>query len=90
MPCGELEWVDLPKTGRLYAFSAVLAGAPLGMEAEVPFVVGLVDLDGVALRLFGRIEGSPWNECRIGQPVAAETYAIPDGRWFYRFRTAGP
>jgi uncharacterized OB-fold protein len=87
---GELEWVDLPKKGRLYAFSAVLAGAPLGMEAGMPFVVGLVDLDGSPLRLFGRIEGTPWNECRIGQPVAVETYAIPDGRWFYRFRTAGP
>ncbi|MGI0132442.1 MAG: Zn-ribbon domain-containing OB-fold protein, partial [Thermoplasmata archaeon] len=25
-----LEWIDLPMTGTIYAFSAVLAGAPLG------------------------------------------------------------
>jgi len=62
----ELEWVDLPETGHVYAFSAVLAGAPLGMEGEVPFAVGLVDLDGAPLRLFGRIEGRPWTELRIG------------------------
>jgi len=81
-----VEWVDLPEQGRIYAFSAVLGGAPLGMEDEVPFAVGLVDLDGVALRLFGRIEGRPWTELRIGQTVRVESFDIGDGRWFYRFR----
>jgi len=83
----ELEWVDLPEHGHVYAFSAVLVGAPLGMEAEVPFAVGLVDLDGVPLRLFGRIEGRPWTELRVGEPVRTEAYDIGDGRMFYRFRT---
>jgi uncharacterized protein len=83
----ELEWVDLPERGRLYAFSAVLGGAPLGMEADVPFAVGLVDLDGAALRLFGRIEGKPWNALHIGELVRVEPYDIGDGRYFYRFRT---
>jgi uncharacterized protein len=82
-----LEWVDLPPRGRLYAFSAILGGAPLGMEDEVPFAVGLVDLEGAPLRLFGRIEGRPWTELHIGQPVRFEPYEIGDGRWFYRFRT---
>lgn len=86
----ELEWTDLPTRGRIYAFSAVLAGAPMGLEADVPFVVGLIDLDGAPLRLFGRIVGTPWTECRIGQPVAVEPFELSDGRWFYRFRTAGP
>jgi len=83
----DLEWVDLPERGHVYAFSAVLAGAPLGMEQDVPFAVGLVDLDGVSLRIFGRIEGRPWTELRIGQPVRPEAYDIGDGRMFYRFRT---
>ena len=83
----ELDWVDLPSEGRLYAFSAVLVGAPLGMESEVPFVVGLVDLEGVPFRLFGRVVGTPWEQCRVGQRVRAEPYDLPDGRVFYRFRT---
>lgn len=82
----EVEWVDLPERGRIYAFSAVLGGAPLGMESDVPFAVGLVDLDGVPLRLFGRIEGRAWTELRIGQSVRLESFDIGDGRWFYRFR----
>lgn len=85
----DLAWVDLPESGRLYAFSAVLAGAPLGMEREVPFAVGLVDLDGVPLRLFGRVVGRPWNELKVGDPVRVEAYPAEDGRVFYRFRT-GP
>jgi uncharacterized protein len=84
----ELEWVDLPDSGRVYAFSAVLGGAPLGMEAEVPFSVGLVDLDGVPLRLFGRIVGRPWSELQVGDRVTVEAYPTPDGRVFYRFRSA--
>jgi len=82
----ELEWVDLPTSGRLYAFSAVLAGAPYGMEDQVPYTVGLVDLDGAPLRLFGRIVGRPWNELSVGDPVDVEAYPTDDGRVFYRFR----
>ncbi len=81
-----LEWIDLPEEGRIYAFSAVLGAAPLGMEADVPYAVGLVDLDGAPLRLFGRIEGKPWNELAIGARVAVEPYDVGDGRVFYRFR----
>ncbi|HEV2316413.1 MAG TPA: OB-fold domain-containing protein [Thermoplasmata archaeon] len=86
---GELEWVDLPTRGTVYAFSAVLAGAPMGMEAEVPFSVGLVDLEGVPLRLFGRIEGTRWDALRIGQEVTVAPVALDDGRVFYRFRVEG-
>ncbi len=82
----ELEWVDLPDRGRLYAFSAVLAGAPVGMEHDVPFPVGLVDLDGVPLRLYGRIEGAPWTALRVGQEVRVEPFDVDEGRVFYRFR----
>jgi uncharacterized OB-fold protein len=84
----ELDWVDVPVDGRIYAFSAVLVGAPLGMESEVPFVVGLVEIDGVPFRMFGRIVGTPWERCHIGQKVRAEPYELPDGRMFYRFRTS--
>ena len=85
----ELDWVDLPESGRLYAFSAVLAGAPYGMEPDVPYAVGLVDLEGVPLRVFGRIVGRPWNELSVGDRVAVEAYRSQDDRVFYRFR-AGP
>lgn len=85
----KLSWVELPRAGSLYAFSAVLGGAPLGMEQDVPFVVGLIDLDGVPLRLFSRIAGTTYDDCRIGTRVELETYPLADGRVFFRFRPAG-
>jgi uncharacterized protein len=81
-----LDWIDLPRTGTIYAFSAVLVGAPLGMESDVPFAVGLIDLDGAKLRLFGRIVGRPWEELAIGGGVRFEPFELADGRYFYRFR----
>lgn len=84
----ELQWVDLPMTGQLYAFSAVLLGAPMGMEDDVPFAVGLVDLDGSPLRLFGRIVGRRWDALAIGDAVRVEPFDLGDGRVFYRFRAA--
>jgi uncharacterized OB-fold protein len=86
----ELEWIDLPSRGRLYAFSAVLAGAPLGMEADVPYSVGFADLEGVPLRLFGRIVGRRWEELRVGLPVKVEPVDLADGRVYYRFRVDEP
>lgn len=83
---GDLEWIDLPEAGTIFAFSAVLAGAPLSMEGDVPYAVGLVDLDGVDLRLCGRIEGKSWSDLAIGERVAVESYEVGDGRVFYRFR----
>jgi uncharacterized protein len=85
----ELEWVTLPLTGRLYAYSALLAGAPLGMETELPIVMGLADLDGEPVRLFGRIVGAAWTELAVGQAVRVEPFELEDGRVFYRFRAVG-
>ncbi|MDE1820123.1 MAG: Zn-ribbon domain-containing OB-fold protein [Euryarchaeota archaeon] len=82
----KLTWVELPRRGKLYAFSAVLGGAPLGMEQDVPFVVGLIDLEGSPLRIFSRIANVRYEDCCIGMEVVLETFDLPDGRIFYRFR----
>ena len=82
----DLAYVDLPDEGELFAFSTVRAGAPLGMEDEVPFVAGIVDLGDV--RLSARIDAE-YDDLAIGDPVALKVVDI-DGpadheRVFYRF-----
>ncbi len=86
----DLSWKELPRSGHLYAFSAVLAGAPLGMESQVPFVVGLVELQGVPLRIFSRIAPATYDRLEIGDPVELETYPVPGDRVFFRFRPTSP
>ncbi|MFC7203065.1 Zn-ribbon domain-containing OB-fold protein [Haloferax namakaokahaiae] len=83
----ELEYVELPDEGELFAFSTVRAGAPLGMESEVPFVTGIVEVGDV--RLSSRIDGADYDELEIGDPVSLKIVEIEGGadheRVFFRF-----
>lgn len=80
-----MEWVDLPRTGRLFAFTAVYAGAPLGMEKDVPFVVAIVELDGAPLKVVARIDGAKYEDLRIDDPVSLKVIDLADGRVWFRF-----
>ncbi len=84
----ELRWEELPQSGRIYAFSAMLMGAPIGMEKDLPFVLGLIDLDGVGLRIFSRFEGGSYEDFAIGQRMRLRVHTFPDGRVTYRFAPA--
>ncbi len=82
----EMDWVDLPKEGKIHAFTQVLAGAPLGMEREVPFVIGIVELKGTDLRVLARIDGASYEEFEIGQSVNLKVQSLQDGRVWFRFQ----
>jgi len=81
----DLVWVDLPSEGRVFAFTAVYAGAPLGMEGDVPFVVGLVAFEGVAFKIVARIDDARYEDLRIGTPVRLKVLHLDDGRVWFRF-----
>ena len=80
-----LEWIDLPTEGALFAFTEVRAGAPLGMEQEVPFVTGLVRLADTEILITSRIDGAKYEELKIGDRVRLRTLDLPDGRVWFRF-----
>ncbi len=81
----EMDWVDLPKEGNLHAFTQVLVGAPLGMEEDIPFIVGIVHLRGTELKVLARIDGAAYEELRIGQEVRLKVQPLEDGRVWFRF-----
>ena len=82
-----LAWVDLPLEGTLYAFTALEKGAPMGMEHDVPFCIGVVELaaPGRTLRLLSRLDDARYGDLRLGQRVRLKVLDLPDGRVFYRF-----
>ncbi|MEM2869482.1 MAG: enoyl-CoA hydratase-related protein [Thermoplasmata archaeon] len=82
----ELEWVDLPKFGKLVNYSAMLAGAPMGFERDVPFVLGVVELEGTGIKVASRIDGVKYEDVTPGMDVEFRTIALEDGRVFFRFR----
>jgi uncharacterized OB-fold protein len=81
----ELAWVDLPKEGTVFAFTAVYAGAPLGMERDIPFVVAIVALDGVPFKIVSRIDDARYEDLRIGTAVLLKVIHLDDSRVWFRF-----
>ena len=84
-----LSYTSLPHEGTLFAFSVVRGSAPIGMAEDVPFVVGIVDLDGVDVRLSARIDGAEYDDLSIGDPVRLKIVDVvgptEEDRVFYRF-----
>jgi uncharacterized OB-fold protein len=81
----ELEWIDLPTTGKIYAFTQVNAGAAITLEKDVPFCIGVVELDNVGIKILSRIDGAKYEELDFDMPVQMKVHEFEDGRVFYRF-----
>jgi len=79
----EFEWVDLGTEGKLYAFTEVRIGAPLGFVQDAPFCVGLVKIGG--LTISSRIDDIKYDELKIGEKLQLKIVELPDGRVFFRF-----
>lgn len=59
----EVEWVDMPKKGKLYAFTQQERSLRFGK----PDVIGIVELDGIG-RILTRIN-APFGSLKIGMDV---------------------
>ncbi|MDJ1434390.1 OB-fold domain-containing protein [Halostagnicola sp. A-GB9-2] len=85
----DLSYTSLPHEGTLFAFSVVRGSAPIGMTDDVPFVMGIVDLEGVDVRLSARIDGAAYDDLSIGDRVTLKIVDIDgprdEDRVFYRF-----
>jgi uncharacterized OB-fold protein len=79
----DLEWVDLGAEGKLYAFTEVRLGAPLGFVEDAPFCVGIVEIGGLLIST--RIDDAKYEDLKIGDNVRLKIVELPDGRVFYRF-----
>jgi uncharacterized OB-fold protein len=67
--------VDLPRTGRLWAWTAVTAPPP-GYCGPVPYGLGIVELDD-GLRVVGRITVADVDALEAGRPMAVVADTVP-------------
>jgi uncharacterized OB-fold protein len=84
----QMDWIELPRSGTVYAHTAMLLGAPLGFEKDAPFVIAIVELDlgkDRTLSLFTRVDDTTYEELAIGDTVHFKTVDCGDGRVFFRF-----
>ncbi len=77
---GDLEWVDLPREGTLYAFTQQQAA----IRCRKPEVLGLVELAGIG-NVFTRIDAA-FEDLSIGMRVVFDTWTSPDGVALHQFR----
>jgi uncharacterized OB-fold protein len=68
---GATEWVAIPRSGRLYAFTT----QETGLRFTAPVVLALVELGEVTLPA---VTHTPYGELVIGQEVTVEPFAQPD------------
>jgi uncharacterized OB-fold protein len=78
-----LEWIDMGNEGELYAFTEVRLGAPLGFVGDAPFCVGLVRIHD--LLISARIDGTKYEDLKVGDKVVIKIVELPDSRVFFRF-----
>ena len=79
----DLEWVDAPRTGSLYAFTR----QSVGLRCVKPDVIGVVELaldDGPA-RLLTRID-APFESLVIGMLVELDFLEVAEGVVLHQFR----
>lgn len=89
----QMGWIDLPREGTVYAHTAMVLGAPLGFEHEVPFVIAIVELDlgeRGRLNLFTRVDDTTYEDLSIGDTVHFKTVDCGDDRVFFRFTARAP
>jgi uncharacterized protein len=84
----DVEVVSLPRRGSLWAWTAVTA-APPGYDGPVPYGFGIVELDGIGLRVVGRLTEPDPSALRYAQPMEVVADELPGGRVVWAFAPAG-
>lgn len=76
-----LDWTDLPTTGRVLVATEEEVGVPLGFET--PLIHALIDLGG-QLTMFARVKGCGMGEIKEGDQVKLSVFPVDpvpvDGR----------
>jgi len=77
---GRTEYERVAGTGEVYSFIVVHQPAIPGYRDQLPYTVGVVELDEQGgLRLPGRIIGIDPGDVKVGLRVAAEVQDLPGG-----------
>jgi len=74
----DVEEARLPQDGHLWAWTAVTHPPP-GYEGPIPYGFGVVELDGIGLRIVTRLTESDPSRLHQGQRMTLVTDEVADG-----------
>lgn len=81
----ELAWTPVATTGTVYSYTIVHRPPMAAFKADVPYGVGLVDIDGTGARLLSNIL-APVDELCIGMRVELVFEPASDDITLFKFR----
>jgi uncharacterized protein len=83
----DVERVELPTTGTLWAWTAVTHPPP-GYEGPIPYGFGVVELDDVGLRVVTRLTEPDPSRLHAGEPMALVADDLGEGVVTWAFAPA--
>lgn len=84
----ELAWTRVAETGEVYSYTIVHRPPVPAFKEDVPYAVGLVDIDGTDVRLLSSLRMPP-DEVRIGLRVKVMFDDVTEDTTLFRFEPAG-
>ncbi len=82
----DVEWIEIKGQGTLISFTKVNY-APTGFEGDVPYILALVDFDGI--KVFGRLSKDlPEDSVKVGMALKVTPLALPEDKLTYEFLPA--
>jgi len=84
-----LEWVPVATTGTVYSYTIVYRPPMPVFRPEVPYGVGLVDIDGTDARMLSNILG-PVGELHVGMRVELVFETASDDITLFKFKALQP
>jgi len=82
----DVEWIEIKGKGKLISFTKVNY-APTGFEGDVPYILALVDFDGI--KVFGRLSKDiPEDSVKVGMALKVASLALPEDKVTYEFLPA--
>jgi uncharacterized OB-fold protein len=85
----DVEWKQAVGRGTVYTYSVVHVNDLPPFSEQVPYVAAIVELDE-GPRVMTNIEGVPFDELRVGQPVEVDFKPISDDITIPVFRPVSP
>lgn len=81
-----MEWAEVTGKGKLISYSKLIY-APTGFEADLPYMIALVEFD--KMKVFGRLSKEIKEEdIAIGMSLKYEVVKLPNDRITYEFKKA--
>lgn len=84
----ELQWSAVARTGTVYSYTVVHRPPSAAFKADIPYAVGLVDIDGTDVRLLSSLV-MPVTEAKVGMRVEVMFDRASEAITLFRFRPAG-